>query len=125
MTTTKTVPALTVPGVSGLPRGTPFSVYQRGADTFEALRINGPVALHLDDGSAAEATVQALQVGALVDLITNFGPQSVYTAGRIYSPLTLIQALTDAGEGAVLDVTRLYTAVTVLLPVQIPAYPAA
>lgn len=123
MTKAKTKPSLPVPG-AGLKfpaSGMPFVVYAQGVGLFEQLRANSTVALALDDGTSRDATVQSVQVGALIDLVASQGPQSVYTAGRVYSALSLVQALTDASPDDVIDVTKLYTAVMVVLPVDAPA----
>jgi hypothetical protein len=110
------VPSLKIIGVATLPQAYPFVVHSEGTDDYAALRINGKVNLELDDGSKVEASVQGLQVGALIDLLGSTGPQSIVTYGRVYSALSLVQALTDASPDDVLDVTKLYTAVTVTVP---------
>lgn len=120
--TTPAVPVVPVPGKNvAPPLGSPFTVYAEGIDIYGKTRINGDIDLALDDGTTRRATVQGLQVAPLIDLIGNFGQQNVYTYGGIYSPLTLVQALTDASPADVLDVTKLYTALIVTLPMPSPA----
>lgn len=125
MAKTTTIPAIKVPGLPALPQGNQITVFARGADPYEATRLNGSVDLVLDDGTKVTATVVNKKVGPLIDLIGQDGPNNVYTFGRIYSAVSLIQALTDAAPEDVLDVTKLYTAVTVSTPMQVPAMPGA
>lgn len=117
-------PTISIPGQNlRLPQGSQISVFQRGTDLYETARINGTVALEVEGSAQVDATVQSMQVGALIDLIGNYGPQSVYTYGRPYSALGLLQSLTDASEDDVLDVTKLYTVVVVTTPMPAPLMP--
>lgn len=125
MSKTAVKPSVTIAGQNlNLPYGAQVSVFQKGTDLYETARINGPVELEVEGGSKVDATVQSKQVGALIDLIGQFGPQSVYTYARPYSALGLLQALTDASEDDVLDVTKLYTVVVVTTPMPTPVMPA-
>ncbi|MRI54068.1 hypothetical protein D8770_08895 [Methylobacterium sp. DB1607] len=108
-----------------LPQGGQVSVFHKGTDLYEAARINGTVELAAEDGTKLDATVQTMQVGALIDLIGSYGPQNVYTYGRPYSALGLLQALTDASTDDVVDVTKLYTVVVVTTPMPAPIMPGA
>lgn len=104
-------------GLTGIPVGTPFAVYERGSDTvFDRVRIGGTIELALDDGTTKTANVQALQAAPLIDLIAGSGSQAAHMVGRVYSPLALVQHLTDNAPEDVLDVTKLYTAIVVLVP---------
>lgn len=124
MSKTAAKPTVTIPGQNlSLPHGAQVSVFQKGTDLYEAARINGPVTLALDSGTQMDATVQTLQVGALIDLMAMYGPQSVYTYARPYSALGLLQTLTDASDEDVLDVTKLYTVVVVTTPMPAPIMP--
>jgi hypothetical protein len=117
-------PTVTLSGQNlNLPQGAQVSVFQKGTDLYEAARINAPVAHALDSGTQVDATVQSIQVGALIDLIGMYGPQSVYTYARPYSALALLQALTDASGEDALDVTKLYTVVVVTTPMPAPIMP--
>lgn len=122
----KTAPTpvtITIPGRGvSLPPGGQVSLLQKGTAIYEAARINGDVTIKTDTATVT-ASVQAFQVGALIDLLPNYGPQSVHTYGRPYSALGLIQALTDASDDDVLDVTKLYTAVVVTVPMPVMQMP--
>lgn len=120
-TSTPATPQIAVPGVSGFPIGTPFFVYQKGVDAYDTMRVNGDVDLKLDNGEVKTGKITAMQVGPLVDLLVNTGPQSALTYGRIYSPLSLVQSLTDQAGVEALDVTRLYTAISVTMPIPQPS----
>lgn len=126
MTKKVTKPSINLAGPNlRLPQGGQVSVFQKGTDLYESARINGTVELAAEDGTKLDATVQTIQVGALIDLIGSYGPQNVYTYGRPYSALGLLQALTDASTDAVVDVTKLYTVVVVTTPMPAPVSPAA
>lgn len=117
-------PSVTIAGRNlSLPYGAQIAVFERGVDLFETARINGPVAVSIEGAAPVDATVQAKQVGALIELIGQYGPQSLYTYARPYSALGLLQALTDASDDAVLDLTKLYTVVLVTTPIPSPAMP--
>ncbi len=118
---TKSTPTLAVPGLKALPQAAAFVVYEKGTDAYDRLRVNGDVELQLDDESTTAATVVGVQVGPLIDLLVGTGPQAAQAIGRLYSPLGLVQALTDLGGGDVLDVTKLYTAVSVRIPLPAPS----
>ncbi|MGW5960828.1 hypothetical protein [Methylorubrum thiocyanatum] len=126
MSKTAAKPSVTIAGQNlNLPQGAQVSVFNKGTDLYESARINAPIELALESGATVDATVQAMQVGALIDLIGMYGPQSVYTYARPYSALALLQALTDASGEDAIDVTKLYTVVVVTTPMPAPVMPGA
>ncbi len=126
MSKTAAKPTVAIPGQNlNLPYGAQVSVFQKGTDLYETARINAPVELAVESGTKIDAVVQSIQVGALIDLIGQFGPQSVYTYARPYSALGLLQALTDASGEDAIDVTKLYTVVVVTTPMPTPVMPGA
>ena len=126
MSKTAAKPSVTIAGQNlNLPQGAQVSVFHKGTDLYESARINASIELALEGGPTVDATVQAMQVGALIDLIGMYGPQSVYTYARPYSALALLQALTDASGEDAIDVTKLYTVVVVTTPMPAPVMPGA
>lgn len=118
-----TTPTLTAPAsTTGLPSGADIAFFEKGIDAYERLRLNGDVEIKMPDGSVQKGTVRSVQVGPLIDLLQSYGHQhvSVYGTGRMYTANSLIQALTAEAGVDVLDVTKLYTAIMVLIPMQSP-----
>jgi hypothetical protein len=119
MASKSTTPTLKVPGYTGtVPSGANVVIFEKGVDAYERLRLNGDVDLGLDDGQTVRATVTDTRSGALIDLIGQSGAQVIYGYGRPYSARGLVQALADATGENPLDVTKLYTAVTVTVSYQ-------
>lgn len=119
---------IVVPGLKNLPmQGGQAAVFLKGVDAYDQYRIGDQITVKGDNDVTANATVQGIQVGALVDLMGSYGPQNVYTYGRGYSALSFIQTLGDATGENPLDVTKLYTVVTVMVAMQpqpgMPGYP--
>ncbi|GJE78125.1 hypothetical protein [Methylorubrum suomiense] len=111
------LPVITVPGeVPNIPQGAEISVFEKGVELYERLKINREVQLKLADGKTLTGTVKSMKVDSLIDLMHAYGPQSIYGYARTYTATGLVQALTDAAGGDTLDVTKLYTAVVVYLP---------
>ncbi|PZP71752.1 hypothetical protein [Methylorubrum populi] len=123
MATAKT-PTLTAPaGVTNLPYGGEVAFFERGVDAYERLRLNGEVEIKMPDGSTRKGTVRGTQVAPLIDLIMSYGSRHVSFYNSVYSANGLIQTMTDVAPEAVLDVTKLYTAVLVapqMDPAQMP-----
>lgn len=118
---TKTA-SLKVPGLTALPTNTPFLVYEKGSAFFEANRVGAEIDLVLDDGSKKKGTIKNMQVDPLINMINGNGvTQYGAMVGQVYSPLVLVQLLTDQAGVEVLDVTKLYTAVTVQVAYEPPA----
>ena len=117
MAAKSSTPSFTIPGSGvSLPPGAEVAVFDKGITLFEGLKLNGEIELKLADGTTKKGVVKGLKVDTLVDLLQFFGPQSVYSYGRVYTAVGLIQALTEAAGVEVLDVTKLYTAVVVSIP---------
>lgn len=93
------------------PYGATLALFISGTDNYSKLRLNSDLDITLGDGNKYRAQIQSVTVGALVDLIANYGAQNIYTWGRMYSPSTLVQQLSPSV--GVLDVTQLYTVVMV------------
>lgn len=125
MASTKKTNQLKVPGVTSLPQGQSFYVYEAGVSAYEKFRPNGDIELVLDDGTVVTGKVASIQVGPLIDLLVGTGPQAAIMVARVYSPLALVQSLSDQAEGAVIDVTKLYAAVAVQVPIQSPSFTPA
>lgn len=125
MAAKKTTPQLPAPGVITVPYGMPFYVYAKGVEAYENFRPNGDIELTLDDGSTVSGKVTDVRVGPLIDMITGTGAQAATMVSRIYSPLALVQTLTDQNGGDPVDVTKLYTAVAVQVPTPMAPNPVA
>lgn len=119
-------PSLKVPGLTALPTNNPFLVYQKGSAFFEDNRVGAEIDLVLDDGSKKKGTIKNMQVDPLINMINGNGvTQYGAMVGQVHSPLVLVQLLTDQAGVEVLDVTKLYTAVTVQVAYEPPAMPGA
>lgn len=97
-------------------QGTACAALIRGTDTYEDLRVGRAVTVQ--NGAKTKrvaAQVVGLKVGALIDLVPEFGAQNLIVYGKPYSNLMAVQSMTDASGEDVLDVTKLYTAVSLVL----------
>lgn len=112
---TSTIVQLPVPGVANPYGGAPAFVFLAGIDFYDKVRLSQEIELKLDDGTVRKATVQSKTVAPLIDLIVANGSQAVQAIGRSYSASSLVQLLTDQVPEDVLDVTKLYTAVQVIV----------
>lgn len=118
-TKTPSIPSFTVPGaITALPQGAEIAVFEKGIDLYERTKLNGEIELKLADGTTTKGVVRGMKVDTLIDLLPQFGHQSIYTYGRMYSAVNVIHALGEASGGEVVDVTKLHTAVIVSLPMQ-------
>lgn len=128
MATAKTN-VLTAPaGVKNLPFGNDVTFFEKGVAAYDNLRLNGEVEIKMPDDTVRKAIVRGLQVAPLIDLITSVGARHVSAYGQIYSANGLVQSMTTEAGGEVLDVTKLYTAVTVMPqadPSQMPGMPGS
>lgn len=111
--TTKTV---VVPGLGdSFPmQGSQFSVFNKGTDIYDELRVGREVVVQNEAKTKqVRGSIVSLRVGALIDLLNEFGPYNVTTFGKPYTPLMLIQTMTDIAAVEALDVSKLYTVFTV------------
>lgn len=109
-----------VPGVANPYTGSPLFVFTPGIENYEKVRLNQEIELKLDSGVVRKGTVQGKNVAPLIDLIVANGSQSMQAAGRVYSASSLVQVLTDQVPEDVLDVTKLYTAIQVVVQPEAP-----
>jgi hypothetical protein len=99
------------------PVGVPFVVYSAGITITDTARINGEVEIAYDNGQKYVGTIHGMTVAPLIDLICGSSMSTnIYTYGEISTPLTLVQSMTDAGGGEVLDTTEYYTQLLVQMP---------
>ena len=117
---------ITVKGAKTLPQyGTQVSVYCKGVDTYENIRIGKEITILNDDGNKVSGTLSVKRVGALLELLGEFGANNLHTFGQTYSPVSLVQALSDSFGEDPLDVTKLYTVLVVQVVPPATAMPGA
>jgi hypothetical protein len=113
-------------------RGTPVAVFQRGFDAYE---MRGDITLTGADGSTAEGSIVATEVGKLFNLAQRFMGNAIYVAPAAaavpgyYNPeAALFDALEDENDPKALHPLTPYTVVMVVLrnqpaPMMMPAAP--
>lgn len=105
---------ITVAGITQLPTyNTQAAVFVKGTDTYENVRIGKEMTIETSDGKTASGQLSGKKVGALIELMGEYGAYNLHTFGVPYSTLSLIQALSDAQGEDPLDVTKLYTVLVV------------
>lgn len=126
MAAAKPTNTLTAPStMTSVPVGTDVAFFEPGISAYERLRLNGDVEIKLANGDVRKGTVRAMQVGPLIDLIVTYGSRHALSYGQTYSANGLVQSMTEAAGGEVVDVTKLYTVVMVQVqmePSQMPGY---
>jgi len=128
MATAKPTNTLTAPStLNALPFGSDVVFFEAGVGAYERLRTNGEVEIKMPDGTSRKGTVRAMTVAPLIDLIVGQGSRhaSVLGTGQIYSANSLVQSLTAEAGVDVLDVTKLHTAVTVMVQPETTMTPGA
>ncbi len=124
MASAKSTNALKAPSnLTVFPRHTDVTLFEPGVSAYENLRLNGDVEIKMADGTTCKGTVRGMQVSPLIELITNHGPRHASVFGQIYSANSLVQTIASEAGVDVLDVTKLYPAVTVMVPMDPPSSP--
>ena len=112
---------ITIP-VSTTPEGQQFAVFIPGIDAFTDTKLRGTATLKDPNDDTVEVTIRQKRFGSLVDMLSQYGPQSYSTYGYPYDIGLIIDDIEMMHPDAenVGDVRSIYTVLLMDRPITPP-----